>query len=103
MRRYVAKSTPDGVEVSVHHSEQPGDMVPLSNPPLWTKGGFEWGYAGAGPRRLAHAILTDLVAAKFGDAFMEEVVSKTSPIEERGQEVVFHEEDVLAWFKKKLL
>jgi hypothetical protein len=102
MKRYVAECTPSGVEVLVQHSDAPGDESPLNQPPGWTPGGFEWGYQGAGPRRLAYAILTDLIADRFGDAFMEEVVSKVSPIEEHQKVVVFHEEKILDWLRGKL-
>ncbi len=101
MKKYVAEATSAGVEVLVHHSDAPGDTTPL-NPPIWTAGDFEWGYRGAGPRRLAHAILTDLIADRFGNAFMDEVVSQTSPIEEHRQVVVFHEEKILDWLREKL-
>lgn len=33
---------------------------------------------------------------------MEEVVSKTSPIEEQRKVVVFHEENILNWLRSKL-
>jgi hypothetical protein len=33
---------------------------------------------------------------------MEEVVSKTSPIEEHRRVVVFHEENILSWLRRKL-
>lgn len=105
MKRYVAEVTTNGVEVLVHNSELDGDSLPLSQPPGWPPvegGGFEWGYHGAGPRRLAHAILADLISGRFGDAFMEEVVSQTSPIEDKERVVVFHEDHILNWLRRKL-
>src|SRR2546426_8954411 len=91
-----------GVEVLVHHSDAPGDTTPLNNPAGWTSGDFEWGYEGAGPRRLAHAILADLIAERFGEVFMKEVVATTSPIEEHRKVVVFHEDKILDWLRNKL-
>jgi hypothetical protein len=102
MKRYVAESTSAGVEVLVHHSEAPDDATPLNDPPGWAPGQFEWGYEGQGPRRLAYAILADLIADRFGDAFMKEVVSKTSPIEDHRKVVVFQEEHILNWLRSKL-
>lgn len=98
MKRYVVESTSSGVEVLVAHSDIPGDTTLLEN----LSGGFEWGYEGAGPRQLAYAILADLIAGSFTEAFMKEVVSKTSPIDEHKQVVVFYEKNILAWLKNKL-
>ena len=102
MRRYVAEVTSAGIEIRVQHSDDPNDTTALHNPARWTEGGFEWGYDGAGPRKLACAILMDLIARRFGNAFMREVVARTSPIEEHHQSVVFHEEKILCWLRKKL-
>ena len=98
MKRYVAESTSSGVEVLVQNSEMPGDTTSLRS----LRAGFEWGYEGEGPRCLAHAILSDVVADRFCESFMKEVVSKTSPIEKHDTVVVFHEKDVLDWLRAKL-
>jgi len=99
MKRYVAESTGSGVEVLVHHSDHPDDTTPLEALP----GGYEWGYEGAGPARLAYALLGNSVSERFSEQFMEDVVSKTSPIEEHRPVVVFHEKDILRWLRSKLL
>lgn len=62
---------------------------------------FEWGYEGAGPRRLAHAILDDFLG--FGvepiaaSAFMEDVVAKLPP------EFELTGEQVASWVSDRLV
>lgn len=97
LKRYVAESTASGVEVLVQHSDHPDDTSSLEQLP----GGYEWGYEGAGPTRLAYAILSHVVAEQFSEQFMKDVVSKTSPIEEHRQVVVFDEKDILGWLKSQ--
>jgi len=101
--RYVASRVATGVvELLVKQGDGPGKMSQLRDWFHYTSEGFEWGYPGGGPQRLAYTILIDLVAHRFGRKFMEEVVSRTSPIEERQQMVVFREEDILDWLAKKI-
>ena len=98
MKRYVVESTSSGVEVLIAHSDAPGDTSSLEKLP----GGFEWGYEGAGPRRLAQAILADLIADRFAEAFMKDVVAKASPIDEHRAVVVFHENAIVDWLRDQL-
>lgn len=59
MKVYSGTRTADGCKVTVN-----GAPLPLpSGFPGNAAGGFEWGYDGAGPTRLAYAILAD----HFGD------------------------------------
>ena len=97
-KHYVAQSTSAGVEVLVQHSAHLDDTSPLQQ----LGGAFEWGYEGAGPTRLAYALLADVVAERFGQAFMKDVISRTSPIEKHEKVVVFHEVDILKWLREQL-
>lgn len=99
IKRYVAEATGSGVEVLVQHSDHPDDISSLES----LSGGYEWGYEGAGPRSLAGDMLSDAVSGRFRDQFMEDVVAKTSPIEEHRRVVVFHEKDILRWLRSQLL
>ncbi len=99
MKRYVAESTSSGVEMLVQHSDHPDDASSLEYLP----GGYEWGYEGAGPTRLAYALLSNSVSERFSEQFMKDVVSKTSPIEEHRQVVVFYEKDILRWLRSQLI
>lgn len=98
MIKYVAESTANGVEVLTHYSEHPEDCRPLES----VYSGFEWGYEGNGPRQLACALLADLIPRILGDAFMEEVVSQVSPISQHERAVVFREDQIVEWLKRKL-
>lgn len=97
-KKYVAEAVSTGVEVLVHHSEHPGDTTTLQ--PIG--GGFEWGYEGAGPRNLAYAMLADCVSDRFCDKLMKDLVTNRSPIEEHRPAVVFTEQEILRWLKKRL-
>ena len=95
---YVAESSSEGVKAIAQLNEIDNDFVPLDDAGI----GFEWGYEGAGPRNLAHAILAHYAAEAFATDFMMEVISKKSPIELRERAVVFREENILVWLRKKL-
>jgi hypothetical protein len=98
MKKYVAELTEKGVEVLISHSQHPDDTTPLQQLP----GGYEWGYEGAGPTRLAYALLSESVASRFCDGLMNAVISKNSPIEKHEQTVVFHEAEILKWLRDQL-
>jgi hypothetical protein len=97
-KQFVAEATDSGVEVLIQHSAHPDDTSPL----ISSSGGFEWGYEGAGPLSLAHAILANVVADRFCQPFMKDIIATTSPIEKHERVVVFHEADILKWLKGQL-
>ena len=97
-KKYVAESVGDGVEVIVHHSERHDDTSALES----IGGGFEWGYEGAGPRNLTRTILADCIPTRFCDHLMKDLVATKSPINEHRNAVVFSEEEILLWLKKRL-
>ena len=101
MIQFVAETSSNGVQVLIQHSEHPLHTSLLNESPFAT-GQFEWGYQGAGPLNLARSMLAYLVAERFGDAFMQEVVAVTSPMEQKAQVVVFREDQILDWLRAKL-
>jgi hypothetical protein len=100
MKKYVVQSTSNGVEVLVSHSEHPDDAARLDTSSY--TGGLEWGYEGAGPRSLAHLLLSHCLSDTYSDIFMREVIANKSPIQKREQVVVFTEEELLIWLRNEL-
>lgn len=100
MKKYVVQSTENGIEVLVSHSDDPDDTTAVDTSSY--KGGLEWGYIGAGPRSLAHLLLSHCLADTYCDRFMRDVVANKSPINQHEQVVVFSEDEILSWLKAEL-
>lgn len=85
--------------VGVHRDGERSNLV-LRNPNV-VSGAFEWGYEGAGPRRLAQAILDDFlgfhVDPVVASAFLRDVVAGLGP------EFELTGEQVAAWIDERLL
>jgi len=107
-RRYVCEVTSEGVQATVNEEELHGVSSRPLNPDDSDRG-FQWGYEGSGPRNLAYAILRDLIAERFHEAFMKEVIATTPTcsaphpaVTNPGRIIVFYEEAILNWLRKKL-
>lgn len=65
------------------------------------EGGFEWGYEGAGPRRLAQAILNDFLVFEVdqiaANTFLRDVVSKLPG------EFELTGEEIASWINDRLV
>jgi hypothetical protein len=85
--------------VGVHRDGQRSNLL-LSNPYV-VSGEFEWGYEGAGPRRLAQAILDDFLAFHVdpvvASAFLRDVVAGLGP------EFELTGEQVASWIDQRLV
>ncbi|HVL82604.1 MAG TPA: DUF6166 domain-containing protein [Actinomycetota bacterium] len=82
---------PDGTWRILPHRTGPSSLSPT---------GFEWGYAGAGPCELAHAVLAaelgPIEAELFAEPFKREVVARLP-----SQAWAFTGEFVRAWARRK--
>jgi hypothetical protein len=85
--------------VGVHRDGQRSNLV-LGNPNV-VGGEFEWGYEGAGPRRLAQAILEDFLGIHVdpvvANAFLRDVVAGLPP------EFELTGEQVASWIEERLV
>lgn len=88
--------TSDPLIVFVHNSEGEGHpLAGVSPPGTWDRGpGFEWGYDGGGPKKLALAILNDYLGREphdwIIDRFVRQIIAKLDVAKPRvisGQEI----------------
>lgn len=95
--------TSEPLIVFVHDGEAERRALPAVLPPgTWDRGaGFEWGYDGAGPKKLATAILTDYLGRSPNywiiDRFVRQIIAKldvAKPWLIRGEEIA-------AWLRRR--
>jgi hypothetical protein len=86
--------------------EVAGQRLPMSRVARALSDGYEWGYAGAGPLALAHALLAYELGGAIADAayqaFQEEVVREL-PRERGGEEWQLSGQQIRDWWHTRRL
>ena len=83
-----------------------GQLLPRSHWAQQTSSDYEWGYAGTGPRALAHALLAYELGAQVADelyaAFEQEVIAAL-PRDRGGEEWTLTSQQIRDWWSTRRL